>query len=212
MSTRKPRRASAASAKQTVAAPLRRRHRPRPTPTWLTHRKDLDEVARRRCLLVLSVLSGEKPVTDAIEEAGISRGMYYQMEERALYAMLEALVPGAGAPSAPGAEGAIRRVQELEARNTKLEQEKRRSERLLLLTRKVMKPGPVKTAMGRPRGPRKRPSSTTPGGGPSAGSRPTTSTASTPTAGALERSASTSPMPAPNVAASSPTKDGAVGR
>ena len=33
---------------------------------------------------MLSVLSGEKPVTDAITEAGISRQLYYQLEEKAL--------------------------------------------------------------------------------------------------------------------------------
>ena len=34
--------------------------------------------------MILEVLSGEKPVTDAIEQAKISRGHYYQLEERAL--------------------------------------------------------------------------------------------------------------------------------
>ena len=36
----------------------RRTRRPRPTPRWLTRRADLDEMAKRRCLLVLSVLRG----------------------------------------------------------------------------------------------------------------------------------------------------------
>ncbi len=53
-----------------------RKQRSRPTPRWLTKQPDLDAVARNRVLLVLSVLSGEKPVTTAIEEFQISRGFY----------------------------------------------------------------------------------------------------------------------------------------
>jgi len=104
-------------------------------------------MAKRRCLLVLSVLSGERPVSDVIEEAQISRPMYYQLEERALRAMLLALTPGA---SEPGATEPAKRIAELEQKVSQLEADKRRSERLLLLTRKVLK-GPMKLAVGRPR-------------------------------------------------------------
>ncbi|MBV8195604.1 MAG: hypothetical protein JOY80_08760 [Candidatus Dormibacteraeota bacterium] len=104
-------------------------------------------MAKRRCLLVLSVLSGERPVTDVIEEAQISRPMYYQLEERALRAMLLALTPGA---SEPGSSEPTKRIAELEAKVAQLEADKRRGERLLLLTRKVIK-GPMKLAVGRPR-------------------------------------------------------------
>ena len=70
-----------------------RKHRSRPLPKWLQERRDLDEMARRRCLLILSVLSGEKPVSDAIAESGLSRNTYYQLEEKALGGMLQALGP-----------------------------------------------------------------------------------------------------------------------
>lgn len=147
-----------ASAKS--AAPKRRRkHRARPTPRWLVQRQDLDAMAQRRCLLVLSVLSGERAVTDVIAEAQVSRQMYYQMEERALRAMLAALTPGA---SEPGASEPARRIAELEEKVAQLEQDKRRGERLLLLTRKVMK-GPVKGAAGRP--PKNPPSASSTTGG-----------------------------------------------
>jgi hypothetical protein len=129
------------------AAKQRRKRRARPTPRWLSTGSDLDEMAKRRCLLVLSVLSGERPVSDVIEEAQISRGMYYQLEERALRAMLLSLTPGA---SEPGATEPSKRIAELEQRVAQLESDKRRGERLLLLTRKVLK-GPMKMAMGRPR-------------------------------------------------------------
>ena len=91
---------------------------------------------------------GEK-ASDAIEEAQISRQMYYQLEERALHAMLRALSPGATSEETASA-GAVKRAQELEAKVGRLEQEKRRSERLLLLTRKLVGKR-MKTAAGRPR-------------------------------------------------------------
>jgi hypothetical protein len=120
----------------------------------------LDEVAKSRCLLVLRVLSGETPVTDAIAEAQISRQLYYLLEERALRAMLSALLPGASSETTSAGQGWARRVAELEAQIKTLEQQKRRSERLLMLTRKVVRAKPA-TGAGRP--PRASPSSTSAG-------------------------------------------------
>ena len=127
----------------------RRKHRPRPVPKWLQSTEKLDAIARSRCLMVLSVLSGEKPVTDAIHQAKISRGAYYQMETRALNAMLAALNPfatvAAQKPEPEPAQAA--RIEALLERIRRLEQDKRRTQRLLLLTRKTVS-APVKT--GRP--------------------------------------------------------------
>jgi hypothetical protein len=159
----------------------RRALRTRPTPSWLLEQQDLDEMARRRCVLILSVLSGERPVTEAIEEAQMNRQTYYQLEEKALRAMLRAMTPGATETQTPNAEGpALRRIAELEAKVAKLEQDKRRGERLLLLTRKLVKPGKMTTgARGRPSklrqlssiaGPALSPSSS-----PSGSAKPTTS-------------------------------------
>jgi hypothetical protein len=123
-------------------------------------------MARRRCLMVLSVLSGERPVTEAIAEAKISRGTYYTLEERALCAMIGALAPTTNEEAASTAESPAKRIAELEAKVARLEREKRRGERLLLLTRKIMKPGSMKMAAGRPPK-RARRSSTTNGPTPS---------------------------------------------
>jgi hypothetical protein len=134
----------------------RRRQRARPTPRWLLKSAELDQVAKARCLMVLSVLSGETPVTEAISGAGISRGTYYQMETRALNAMLRVL-----SPTVPDEELAspspVRRILELEEKVKKLEQARRRSERLLVLTRKVVKGAPLTR--------RARKTSSTPSGG-----------------------------------------------
>jgi hypothetical protein len=90
--------------------------------------------------MVLSVLSGEKPVTDAIQEAEISRATYYHLETRALAAMLRALAPGAEEAEETSPQ---RQLVKLEKKLKLLEQGKRRAERLLLMTRRVL--GPVKT-------------------------------------------------------------------
>jgi hypothetical protein len=106
-------------------------------PKWLL-KGELDQVARERCLLILSVLSGEKPVSSAIEEARISRGRYYQLETRALSAMLRSLEP-ASAPEPQEEASPKKRIRVLEAKVKDLEQARRRAERLLLMTRRVMK-------------------------------------------------------------------------
>jgi hypothetical protein len=99
-------------------------------------------------MLVLSVLSGEKPVTTAIEDAQISRGFYYQLETKALNAMLLALAPGSDGDASPDATGLHSRIKQLEDKLVKAEAAQRRAERMLFLQRKLT--GPVKTHRGRP--------------------------------------------------------------
>jgi hypothetical protein len=146
----------------------RRKPRTRPTPKWLVRPSELDEMAKRRCLMILSVLSGERPVTEVVEEEHISRMTYYQMETRALKAMLAALMPGA---EQVGGTSAAERIRELEKQVKELERHKRRAERLLLWTRQVVKPGALTTGAGRKRRSRS-PSSTSAGPKPSRTSRP----------------------------------------
>jgi len=160
----------------------RRKERPRPTPRWLTGRTDLDQVAQRRCLLVLSVISGEKPVTTAIQELQISRPFYYQLETRALLAMLNALAPGAETTTNPDDATPARRIVELEKQVTRLERENRRLERLWSLAKRLVPPGPISLGPGRPR---RRPNSTT------NGSRALPRSTTKPRTGAETRSSST---------------------
>jgi hypothetical protein len=110
----------------------RRPHRSRPTPRWLKAASPEQAEARSRCLLVLSVLSGELPVSDAIEKAGISRQGYYNLETRGLQGMLLALDPMAG--NGAQAASVSERMMALEAQIKRLEQEKRRAQRLLMLS------------------------------------------------------------------------------
>lgn len=145
-----------------------RRPKARPIPKWLES-DDLEEIAQRRVLMILSVLSGEKPVTEAIKEAEITRPFYYLLERRAVEAMLEALMPSSpGRKAEPSSQ-----IRSLEEKIQQLEKEKRRMERLLLLTRKVLRPGPLKTTRGRPKKKRSNSSPTTESSDTSSTSIPT---------------------------------------
>lgn len=147
----------------------RRAPRRRGVPRWLTGRKDLDQVAQRRTLMILSVLSGHTPVTTAIAEHGISRPLYYQLETKGVVGMMRALVPGANAAASPDDATPMRQIVELEQKVTRLEQENRRLERLLLLAKKVLPTGPVAFPQRRGRKPGRR--STNAGRGPLPGSK-----------------------------------------
>lgn len=181
---RKP---AATSTAKTTKTDRRQSPRRRGVPRWLTGRKDLDQVAQRRTLLILSVLSGHTPVTTAIAEHGISRPLYYQLETKGLVGMMRALIPGSNAAVSPDDATPMRQLVELEEKVARLEQEKRRLERLLFFAKKVLPEGPVAFPQKRGRKPGRR--STTAGPGPLPGSKkPTTnpSSASIPTtAGAI---------------------------
>lgn len=124
----------------------RRRTRTRGTPRWMTD-KDLDEMARRRAMMILSVLSGERSVSEVIAQEKISRQTYYQIEERGLRAMVSALLPALTESGAPTSQA--QKLLELEKKVSNLERDKRRLERLLLLTRKIVRPGRVALPVGR---------------------------------------------------------------
>lgn len=181
----------------------KRKPRARPTPKWLARSDEGDDMARRRCLMILSVLSGERSVTEVVEETKMSRATYYQLEERGLMAMMQALAPLAGPDGAEttSLQLAVAKVAELEDKLARLEKERRRSDRLLYLTRKLVKPGAMTTGAGwpagRPRGRKKT--------GASSPSSPTSSTSPT---------AKTTPAKPPTTSteAMTPTKAGAAGR
>jgi len=115
-----------------------RRGRPRPMPRWLRDAAEVDAVAKARCLLLLDVLSGRVTVTEALGQARLARPTYYQLEQRALEAMLQALTPGAESAGSRDRLAMARRVAQLESQVQRLEQARRRAERLLVLTRKVL--------------------------------------------------------------------------
>src|SRR5689334_25763 len=160
MSGRKPRGGSRRRPRrktkdESPTEPKRRRRRAIPRPVaWLMSRRDLDEMARRRCILVLSMLSGETTIAEAAEAGECSPLTVQKYEKQALEAMLAALTPKTGPDGLP--TSSARRITDLETRIAQLERDKRRMERLLALTRQLVRPGPVATAAGRRPGSRSR--------------------------------------------------------
>ena len=115
----------------------------------------MDEMAQRRAVMILGVLSGQVTVTDAIESTGISRGTYYKLEEKALKAMVRALLPGADEAADSEALSAAKRIEELQSKVEKLEKDRRRTERLESLVHKIVKTGPLTTNRGPKKGSRR---------------------------------------------------------
>jgi hypothetical protein len=133
-------------------------------PLWLMQPMEEQRIAQARCLMVLSVLSGQKSIQEAISEAKVSRVLYYQLEDRALNGMMVALGPRVR--EAPNEQRELRRaraqVRHLAARVKSLVQRRRAAERLLRLMMKSNRT-PVKTERrGRPR--KALSTTTTPGG------------------------------------------------
>jgi hypothetical protein len=139
-----------------VAKPAKlQRHRrnQHPLPLWLMEPMEQHRIAQARCLMILSVLSGQKSVKEVIAEARVSRTLYYQMEERALNGMMRALGPRVA--EAPGEHRELReartQVRLLSARVKSLTQRKRAAERLLRLLMKSNRASVTTERRGRPR-------------------------------------------------------------
>lgn len=175
-------------------ADSRRKRRARPTPKWLLEQQDLDEMARRRCLMILSALSGEKPVSELIAESNISRGTYYELEARALSAMVRALTPGSPSDGTSEGVGWKKRIEELEKKAARLEKDKRRAERLLQMTKSLLRPGKVVLNVGRKKASSLLQRSTKRGSKPSKNSTgPRTSSTAATTSSATSKHPPTSP-------------------
>lgn len=83
--------------------------------------------ARKTAAMILEALSGEIGTTEAAERLGISHSRYYQLEGRALTAMLAAMEPRPrGRVKTPEGE-----IKALEAQKRTLEKELRRHQSLL---------------------------------------------------------------------------------
>lgn len=107
------------------------------------------DIAKRRCVMILNVLSGRLPVSDAIEAAGISRAAYYQQEAKALQGMLEALEPTPRGK--PPSSDATKEMTALRKKVESLQEQNRRLEKLVSLTSKILDTGSVKASGGRKR-------------------------------------------------------------
>jgi len=138
----------------TAAAEVKRpRHRRQAyVPKWLRRPGEQQQIARARCLMILSVLSGQRSVGEAIVAGKIPRPLYYQLERRALEGMLRALDPMTSATLSEHREltEARAKVRALSAQVKDLTQCKRSAERLLRLVLKSNHTPLKVTRRGRP--------------------------------------------------------------
>lgn len=95
-----------------------------------------EEVAKKRAWAVLQVLSGQMGVTEAAQAGQISVPRYYQLEQKAVVAMVQALSPGAPGGRGTAQEQLGRAKKRLEA----LETEQARQRQLMRLARKLWGP------------------------------------------------------------------------
>jgi len=124
---------------ESAKRPLRRRRSPRPHwPRWLSSPAGQQQMARARCLMILSVLAGQKTVSEAIADSKITRALYYQLEMKALHGMMTALDPLSNTPMNEREELTLMRarLKALGLQVKQLTQRKRSAERLLQLVLK----------------------------------------------------------------------------
>ena len=93
-----------------------------------------DEASKKRVWALLQVLSGQMGVSEAAKAVQISSPRYYQLEKKALSAMLMAMSPtqGRGQP--------MERLQKLQERSVALEQENARQKQLLRMAKRLWGP------------------------------------------------------------------------
>ncbi len=104
-------------------------------PLWLMQPSEQQAIAQRRALMILSVLAGQKSVQEVIEQEQVSRTFYYQLEDRGLLGMLQALSPRVEGVTSEHQElmQAREQIRLMSERVKSLTQRKRSAERLLRL-------------------------------------------------------------------------------
>jgi hypothetical protein len=136
-----------------VRKPQRHRRTSHNLPLWLMQPAESQAIAQRRTLMILSVLAGHKSVQEVIEEEKVSRTFYYQLEERGLQGMLQALSPRIEGVTSEHREltQAREQMRRLSEQVKALTQRKRSAERLLRLVVKSNRARVTTERRGRPR-------------------------------------------------------------
>jgi hypothetical protein len=133
--------------------PQRHRRTSHNLPLWLMQPGEQQAIAQRRTLMILSVLAGQKSVQEVIEEERVSRTFYYQLEDRGLAGMMQALSPRVEGVRSEHRElsQAREQIRALTERVKSLTQRKRSAERLLRLLMKSNHARVSTERRGRPR-------------------------------------------------------------
>jgi hypothetical protein len=132
----------AASATRPAPKPARLRH----TPGGAALGKDAGHEARRLATAVLEVLAGLRTPSQAAEALGVSLPRYFQVETRAMQALLAGCEPR---PRGPG-RSADKELVALQREHERLQQELRRQQTLLRLAQRTIGLTPAKAPPDKP--------------------------------------------------------------
>ena len=109
----------------------------------LADKLDGSERARRRLRVILETVAGERTVSEACDELGISESAFYGLRSKVLSSALESLEPKPAGRKRPEKTVAGERIEELEAEVDRLQLHLRASqtrEELALVMPHILKP------------------------------------------------------------------------
>jgi hypothetical protein len=127
-----------------AARPSRRRH----TPGGAGLGKDAGPEAQRLAAAILEVLAGVRTPSQAAEALGVSLPRYFQVETRAVQALVASCEPR---PRGPG-RSAERELTALRRQHERLQRELSRQQTLVRLTQRSIGLAPPKASLNQPGG------------------------------------------------------------
>jgi hypothetical protein len=137
---------AAARPTTTAAGPAGKASRQRHTPGGASLGKDAGHEAQRLAAAVLEVLAGVRTPSQAAEALGVSQARYFQIETRAM----QALVAGCAArPRGPG-RSADKELAALRRQHERLQRELSRHQTLVRLAQRTIGLTPPKVTVDRP--------------------------------------------------------------
>jgi hypothetical protein len=132
----------------TGTRPTARASRQRHSPGGAGLGKDVDPVAQRQAAAILEVLAGVRTPGQAAEALGVSLPRYYQIEARAMEALVASCVPR---PRGRG-RSADKEVASLRRQQEQLQRELSRQQTLLRLAQRTIGLTPPKPSVDKPGG------------------------------------------------------------
>jgi hypothetical protein len=144
--TRAP--AGAADTATPAARPAGKASRVRHTPGGAGLGKDAGHEAQRLAAAILEVLAGVRTPSQAAEALGVSQARYFQVEARAMQALVAACEPR---PRGPG-RSADKELAALQRQHERLQRELSRQQALVRLAQRTIGLAPPKAAANKPAG------------------------------------------------------------
>ncbi|HEV3256860.1 MAG TPA: hypothetical protein VG013_08285 [Gemmataceae bacterium] len=136
------------AAREAAARPTGKASRLRHTPGGAGLGKNAGHEAQRLAAAILEVLAGVRTPSQAAEALGVSQARYFQIETRAMQALVASCEPR---PRGPG-RSADRELTALRRQHERLQRELSRQQTLVLLAQRTIGLTPPKAAVDKPSG------------------------------------------------------------